>query len=66
MGIIVKEEFVGFATCRMRPWWKFWIRINLIHTIDPIKRMNKFSAYNVREVCTDCKCFCDNYKIWFD
>jgi len=58
--MIVAKKFLGFATCWTRPWWKIWIRIYAIYMEKEDGRRDMW------DVCDDCKCHCDNYKIWFD
>lgn len=58
--MIIAKKFIGFATCWTRPKWKFWIRIYACY----IEKDD--GNRDVWVVCDDCKCPCDNFKIWFD
>jgi hypothetical protein len=55
VGRIIRREFVGFATCWTRPWWKIYIRV--YRDLDE----NGRTCY----YCDNCKNVCDHYEIWF-
>ena len=60
MWIIREKKFLGLATCWTRPWWKIWIPIYVLYL-----EHDETGERDVVDVCDDCKCHCDNYRVWF-